>query len=89
MKLKKRIIIMTVFLAIIAILIPSMSFADIAPKAIQGTIQEMQLVINGQKGIKIAPILYEGRAYLPARYFSENMGYKARSVKNDTFVRYR
>ncbi|WP_303872733.1 stalk domain-containing protein [Tepidanaerobacter acetatoxydans] len=85
MKLKKRIIIMTVFLAIIAILIPSMSFADIAPKAIQGTIQEMQLVINGQKGIKIAPILYEGRAYLPARYFSENMGYKV-DWDQDTFT---
>jgi hypothetical protein len=76
MNMKKRIIGMVVFLIIIAMSIPSLSFADVASKVIQVTLQDMQLVINGQKNIKISPFLYEGRTYLPVRYFSENMGYK-------------
>lgn len=76
MSMKKTIVVLTVFLLLFFLLMPGLSLADVASKIIQATIRDMQLVINGQERIKISPILYEGRSYLPVRYLSENLGYK-------------
>ena len=66
MSMKKTIVVLTVFLLLFFLLMPGLSLADVASKIIQATIRDMQLVINGQESIKISPILYEGRSYLPS-----------------------
>ena len=62
-------------LILVVLLFVSLSSAETSFKEIQGITRNIQLVINGQKSISISPIIYEGRSYLPLRYFSENMGY--------------
>lgn len=76
MNFKKRIKIAIVLLTLFALLLPGFSLADTAPKAVQAVFNEMQLVINGQESVKITPLVYEDRTYLPVRYFSEKLGYK-------------